>query len=66
MNLADGAIMFIACVVSFALGYAIGAIRVTRYVNKRLADIIGIMQPIQKASRELSQYYSKLGENEKQ
>lgn len=64
MNITDGAIMFIACLCSFAIGYTIGAIRVGRYVNRRLDQIKGDLLQIQERSQELRQIYSKLeGEN---
>jgi hypothetical protein len=64
MGITDGAIMFAACVISFALGYIIGVIRVGRYVNKRLDDIKGNMLQIEKHSRELQQYFSHLEEKQ--
>jgi hypothetical protein len=66
MGLTDGAIMFVGCVLSFAIGYTIGAIRVGTYVNKRLDEIKGGMLEIEKHSRELRQFYSKLEEEPKQ
>jgi hypothetical protein len=65
MTLTDGAIMFGACALSFALGYVIGAIRVGRYVNRRLAEIQTGMGEIEKTSRQLRQIYSKLDEGDK-
>ena len=62
MTLADGGILFAACALSFALGYAIGAIRVGRYVNRRLDEIRSNMQQIEKHSQELRQFYSKVEE----
>jgi hypothetical protein len=64
MTVTDGAIMFIGCVLSFALGYTIGAIRVSRYVNKRLDDIKSNMLEIERHSRELRQFYSKVEEKD--
>jgi hypothetical protein len=49
MTLTDGAIMFIGCALSFTLGYIIGAVRVTRHVNKRLEVILQIMTKTEKA-----------------
>jgi hypothetical protein len=64
MTLADGAIMFVACVLSFALGYAIGAFRVTRFVNKELHEINLAQEPYRK---RLEQLYAKLiEENDKE
>jgi proteasome assembly chaperone (PAC2) family protein len=64
MTLADGAIMFGACVLSFIVGYIIGAFRIGHYVNKRLDEIKGDMQEIEKHSRELRQFYAKIGEGD--
>jgi hypothetical protein len=50
MTLTDGAIMFIGCALSFTLGYIIGAVRVTRHVNKRLEVILQIMTKTEKAN----------------
>jgi len=50
MTITDGAIMFIGCALSFTLGYIIGAVRVNRYVNKRLEAILQLMQKTEKAS----------------
>jgi len=63
MSVTDGGIMFVACVLSFALGYAIGAIRLGRYVNRRLDDIKTNVLNIEKHGEELRQYYSKLGDD---
>jgi len=54
--------MFVGCVLSFALGYAIGAFRVSRYVCKELDAIRGSMTQIEKHGQELRQFYSKLGD----
>jgi hypothetical protein len=62
MTITDGAIMFGACVLSFVLGYAVGAFRIGRFVGKRLDEIKSSVQNVQQASRELRQIYSKLGE----
>jgi hypothetical protein len=43
VTLTDGAIMFVCCSLSFVAGYIIGAVRVTRFVNKRLEVILQIM-----------------------
>jgi outer membrane murein-binding lipoprotein Lpp len=62
MNLSDGAIMFIACVVSFVLGYIVGVVRVSRYVNARLDEIKTSVQTVQKQAAQLQQIYAKIGE----
>jgi hypothetical protein len=54
--------MFIACVLSFAVGYAIGAFRVGRYVNKELRRVSVELEQHRKG---LEQFYSKLDEPEK-
>jgi hypothetical protein len=64
MNLTDGAIMFIGCVLSFTIGYAIGAVRVTRYVNSRLDEIRNNMHHIELHSQEIRHIYSHLGKEE--
>jgi hypothetical protein len=64
MTASDGAILFAACALSFALGYAIGAFRVARFVGRRLDEIKGDVGEIQKHSRELRQIYSKLEEGD--
>jgi hypothetical protein len=66
MSLADGALLFIACVLSFVIGYVVGVIRVGRYVNTRLDEIKGSVLEIRKAGEQLKQIYAKLGENDKQ
>ena len=65
MNVTDGLILFGACVLSFAIGYTIGAIRVGRYVNKRLDEIKGNVLNIEKHGEELRQFYSRLGGEDK-
>jgi hypothetical protein len=52
--------MFGACVIAFVIGYIIGAVRVGRFVDKRLTDITKSVQLIQQHSNELRQFYSKL------
>jgi hypothetical protein len=63
MSIADGMILFIACALSFALGYGIGAFRVTRFVTKEL-KVINLN--LQQHTRELQQFVSRLGEDETQ
>jgi hypothetical protein len=60
VTITDGAIMFVCCLLSFVIGYALGLIRLGRHVDKRLDEIKQPMQAIEKASRELSNYYAKL------
>lgn len=62
MTITDGGIMFVACVLSFAIGYVIGAVRVTRYVNKRLDSVLTSMAHVEEHSREVRQIYSRLNE----
>jgi hypothetical protein len=62
MNITDGAILFVACMLSFGLGYVIGAVRVTRFVSKELRHV-GI--EIEQQRQALQQFISRLGENEK-
>lgn len=62
MTLTDGAIMFTACVLSFTIGYVIGAVRVSRFVTKQLNSLRTNVEEIQKHSRELHQFYSRLDE----
>jgi hypothetical protein len=66
MTITDGGIMFVACALSFTVGYVIGAVRVGRYVNTRLESILGSMKQIEQHSRELRQYYSHLEGDDKQ
>jgi hypothetical protein len=60
MTISDGMILFAFCCLSFALGYAIGAIRVGRYVNKRLTEITTGMEQVLENSKQLRQIYAKL------
>jgi proteasome assembly chaperone (PAC2) family protein len=60
MTITDGAIMFIACMFSFTIGYVVGAVRVGRSVSKQLASIRGNMIQIEQHARELRQFYSKV------
>jgi hypothetical protein len=64
MTLTDGAIMFLGCVISFSIGYTLGAIRMGRYVNRRLEEIKNGMHQIEAQSRQIRQIYSKLEEND--
>ena len=66
MTITDGGIMFGACCLSFAIGYVIGAVRVTRYVNKRLDSVLTSIAHVEEHSREIRQVYAKLGEGEQQ
>jgi hypothetical protein len=59
MTITDGAIMFGACVLSFGLGYAFGAFRVTRFVDKKLAQV---NLNLEHQARELQQFVTRLGE----
>jgi hypothetical protein len=61
MTITDGAILFAACAFSFALGYVIGAVRISRFVNKQLSSIGENVATIQKHNHELQQLYSRLG-----
>jgi len=61
MTATDGAIVFAFCALSFALGYAIGAIRVARAVTKRLDEVQVGVEQVQKYGRELQGLYAKLG-----
>lgn len=58
-------ILFACCAFSFALGYAIGVIRVCRFVTKQLLNVTTNIQNLEKYSSELRQLYSRLGENDK-
>lgn len=60
MSVSDGAFLLVIGVLSFALGYVLGVVRVSRYVNKRLTEIMAGMDQIQKHSREIRQIYAKL------
>jgi hypothetical protein len=60
MSLSDGGILFGCCALSFALGYAIGAIRVCHFVNKQLTSIGESVVTIQKHSHELQQLIARL------
>jgi hypothetical protein len=62
MTLADGGILFAACALSFALGYAIGAIRVSRFVNHKLTQL---QNELTQHGESLQQFYSKVEEAEK-
>jgi hypothetical protein len=62
MSIADGAILFVACMLSFAVGYSIGVFRVCRYVNRELTRI---HLTIEEHSRALQQFISRLDEGEK-
>jgi hypothetical protein len=61
MTIADGTVLFIACMASFCVGYLIGVFRVSRYVAKQLKQV---STDLQLHRRQLEQFYSKLGENE--
>lgn len=65
MTIADGAILFLACIISFTIGYTIGAVRVTRFVSKHLDSINSSMHEITEHSRKLQQFYSRLEDDEK-
>jgi hypothetical protein len=63
MNISDGAILFIACILSFGVGYITGAFRVTRFVSRELSKV---ETELVRHREGLEQFYSKLGEgNEK-
>jgi hypothetical protein len=55
MTIADGAILFGACLLSFCFGYLIGVFRVSRFVSRELHQV----------RQELQQFYSKVEEAEK-
>jgi biopolymer transport protein ExbB/TolQ len=59
MTVSDGGILFAACALAFALGYAIGAVRVCRFVSKELTKV---STNIEQNSHELRQIYSRLSE----
>jgi proteasome assembly chaperone (PAC2) family protein len=60
MTIADGGILFAACVLAFVLGYVIGVIRVSRFVTKQLTEVQVNMGNIEKYSHELRQIYARL------
>jgi hypothetical protein len=63
MTITDGAIMFGACVLSFIVGYVVGAFRVARFVGRELTKV---NVELARHREGLEQFYSKLGEgNEK-
>jgi len=65
MTITDGGIMFIGCVLSFLIGYVVGVIRISRYVNKQLDEIkVGVLR-IEERSRELQQIYSAIPDADK-
>jgi len=64
MNVSDGLILFAACALSFALGYIIGAVRVARFVGKKLDSLKMDVLNIEEHSRALRQIYAKLSNEE--
>jgi len=62
VNISDGAIMFVACVLSFTAGYIIGAVRVARHVTKKLDGMKESMEAITKHAGELRQIYANLSD----
>jgi len=60
MTATDGIIVFVFCVLSFAIGYTIGAIRVARRVNVKLDEIKSSMQNVVQHSQQLQSIYAKL------
>jgi uncharacterized membrane-anchored protein YhcB (DUF1043 family) len=62
MTITDGMILFAACVVSFVIGYSVGAIKVARFVNHKLTQI---QNQLTQHGEELQQFYSKVEETEK-
>jgi hypothetical protein len=62
MTITDGAIMFAACVLSFILGYFVGVFRVSRFVKK---ELFRIGTDVEQQRKELRQFMSKLGEEDK-
>jgi hypothetical protein len=61
MTITDGAVMFGLCLVSFIIGYAVGAFRVTRFVAR---DLGAVKIELERHREGLEQFYSKLGEED--
>lgn len=61
MSISDGAILFAACALSFALGFAIGAFRVTSFVSKELKKL---NVHLDDQTHELKQFTSRLSEDD--
>jgi hypothetical protein len=62
MTIADGAVLFGACVLSFVIGYLIGLFRVSRFVSTELHKV---RVDLERQRQELQQFYSKVEEAEK-
>jgi hypothetical protein len=63
MTITDGAVMFGFCVVSFVIGYWIGAFRLSRFVGRELHKVHA---QLERHREELQMFYSKLGEEPKE
>jgi hypothetical protein len=61
MNITDGGIMFIGCVLSFALGYMLGAVRLSRFVNRELTKVNAVLA---RHEEGLQQFITRLGEGD--
>jgi len=57
MTITDGAIMFGFCVLSFVIGYVIGAFRLSRFIGRELHKV---HVELERHSQGLQQFYSKL------
>jgi hypothetical protein len=62
LSITDGGILFISCALSFAVGYVIGAFRVTRFVGR---EIDKVTVELIRHRKGLEQFYTKLGEEDK-
>jgi hypothetical protein len=61
MTVNDGMILFAACVLSFTLGYILGVIRLSRFVNRELTKVNVVLA---RHEEGLQQFITKLGEGE--
>jgi hypothetical protein len=63
MTLSDGAILLFACIGSFLIGFGVGVFRVSRFVSKELKHV---SIEVEQQKHALQQFFSKLGEEDKQ
>jgi hypothetical protein len=61
MTVTDGAIMVGFCVVSFVIGYCIGAFRLSRFVGRELEKV---HVELERHREGLETFYTKLGEGD--
>jgi hypothetical protein len=60
MTVNDGMILFVACVLSFALGYILGVVRLSRFVNRELTKVNAVLA---RHEEGLQQFITRLEEN---